>query len=269
MDTNRIYNQDCVQGLKQLDSESVDLVVTSPPYDNLRAYNGYSFDFESTAKELYRVIKKGGVVVWVIADQTKNGSESGSSFRQALYFKEIGFNLHDTMIWQKPNPIPLTHNRYEQAFEYMFVFSKGKPKAFNPILEKCLTVGNSLSLRKAGKVKNSAKRSRKETEKTKETKYHKNIFIYNIGSGSSEETENHPAPYPEQLAYDQIITWSNQNDVVLDPFMGSGTTAKMCLKTNRKYIGFEISKEYCDIAQRRVQDISYQINLFDLTEDHR
>ena len=136
MDTNRIYNQDCVQGLKQLDSESVDLVVTSPPYDNLRAYNGYSFDFESTAKELYRVIKKGGVVVWVIADQTKNGSESGSSFRQALYFKEIGFNLHDTMIWQKPNPIPLTHNRYEQAFEYMFVFSKGKPKAFNPILEK-------------------------------------------------------------------------------------------------------------------------------------
>ena len=130
---NKILNMDCIEGMKLLPSNCIDLTVTSPPYDNLRTYNGYSFDFETTANELFRITKEGGVVVWVVGDSTVKGSESGTSFRQALYFKDIGFNLHDTMIFQKKNPIPQNHNRYEQCFEYMFVFSKGKPKTFNPI----------------------------------------------------------------------------------------------------------------------------------------
>jgi site-specific DNA-methyltransferase (adenine-specific) len=130
-----IFNRDCIDGMRELTDKSIDLTVTSPPYDNLRAYQGYSFQFEDTAKELYRVTKDGGVVVWVVGDATINGSETGTSFKQALYFKKIGFNLHDTMIYKKVNSIPLTHNRYEQCFEFMFVLSKGVPKTFNPIME--------------------------------------------------------------------------------------------------------------------------------------
>ena len=128
MELNKIYNEDCLEGMKKLQDEVIDLTVTSPPYDKLRKYKGYSFNFEEIANELYRVTKKGGVVVWVVNDSTVKGSETGNSFKQALYFKEIGFNLHDTMIFAKNNPVPLTHNRYEQQFEYMFILSKGKPK---------------------------------------------------------------------------------------------------------------------------------------------
>ena len=131
MELNKIYNEDCIEGMKKLESEIIDLTITSPPYDNLRKYNGYSFDFENIAKELYRTTKKGGVAAWVVNDSTVKGSETGTSFKQALFFKEIGFNLHDTMIFAKNNPVPLTHNRYEQQFEYMFILSKGKPKTFN------------------------------------------------------------------------------------------------------------------------------------------
>lgn len=262
IETNKIYNQDCLIGLRELPSESIDMVLTSPPYDNLRTYNGYSFDFENIAKELVRVIKQGGVIVWVVGDQTKEGSETGTSFRQALYFKELGLNIHDTMIWHKVNPIPLNHNRYEQAFEYMFVFSKGKPKTFNPLLEPTLTSGSYTHRRNTGRVTEAATRNRCETTEVKKTKYKQNIFDYYVGSKSG-ETETHPAPFPEQLAHDHIVSWSNKGDIVLDPFIGSGTTAKMCIKTDRKYIGFEISKEYCEIVKRRIADVCYQIDIFD------
>lgn len=129
MELNRIYNIDCLQGLKLLEDNSIDLTVTSPPYDDLRNYKGYSFDFENIAKELYRVTKTGGILVWIVGDATSKGSESGTSFRQALYFKECGFNLHDTMIYEKNSssfPAARTSKRYTQIFEYMFVFCKGK-----------------------------------------------------------------------------------------------------------------------------------------------
>jgi DNA modification methylase len=131
---NKIICGDCLEVMKKIPDGSVDLVLTSPPYDNLRTYNGYNFDFEGIAKELHRVTKDGGVIVWVVGDATIKGSETGTSFKQALYFKEIGFNLHDTMIYHKNNYPPLTHNRYEQCFEYMFVFSKRYLKSFNPIM---------------------------------------------------------------------------------------------------------------------------------------
>ena len=258
---NKIFNEDCLETMKRMPDNFIDLTVTSPPYDNLREYNGYSFDFESVARELFRVTKVGGVVVWVVGDATINGSETGTSFRQALFFKEIGFNLHDTMIYRKKNPIPLTHNRYEQEFEYTFVFSKGKPKTFNPLLEKCVTNGSYTHLRKTGRVKEAATRNRDEITITKQTKQRGNIWEYVVGSVKG-ETGTHPAPFPEKLARDHIYSWSNEGDLVYDPFMGSGTTAKMAHLLKRNWIGSEISKEYVEIANKRLDIYLRQTSLF-------
>lgn len=242
---------DSAELLKKLKDESIDLTVTSPPYDNLRKYAGFQWDFETIAQELYRVTKKGGVVVWVVGDATINGSETGTSFKQALYFKSLGFNLHDTMIYEKINPIPQNHNRYEQSFEFMFVFSKGKPKTFNPIMEptknagKCYDWGN----RKTLMDDNQCRRDRgTDLRVTNKNKIKRNIFAYSVGGGKT----GHPAVFPEQLAIDHILSWSNQGDIILDPFMGSGTTALAALKNNRHFIGFEISQDYVDIANARI-----------------
>ena len=245
---------DCLEGMKLLPNECIDLTVTSPPYDNLRTYKGFTWDFESVAKELYRVTKQGGVVVWIVGDATVNGSETGTSFKQALYFKEIGFNLHDTMIWKKTNPIPLTHNRYEQYFEYMFVFSKGSPITFNPIKIPCATKGQSRNRKNSNKEEGSAVRNRNEVTVTKSEKIKGNVWEMPV----SNTKYNHPAIFPEQLANDHIVSWSNEGDIVLDPFLGSGTTAKMALLNNRNFIGFEISEEYCEIAEQRISQIKPQ-----------
>ena len=262
MEINKVYNLNCLDGMKLLDDEIIDLTVTSPPYDNLRTYNGYSWDFENTAKELFRITKKGGVVVWVVGDQTIKGSETGTSFRQALYFKEIGFNLHDTMIYAKNNPIPLTHNRYEQQFEYMFIFSKGKPKTFNPIMIKCKTSGAYTNRRKTGRVKEAAARNRDEITITKSEKQKGNIWSYITGSKKG-ETGNHPAPFPEALVKDHITSWSKKGDIVLDPFAGSGTTAKMSLLMDRNFVCFEKEKEYCDIITKRLCCIKQQMSFIE------
>lgn len=249
-----ILNMDCVEAMKLMPDEYVDLTVTSPPYDNLRTYQGFSWDFESTAKELYRITKQGGVVVWVVGDATVKGSETGTSFKQALYFKEIGFNLHDTMIYHKTNPIPQNHNRYEQSFEYMFVLSKGKPKTFNPIKEPTKNAGKEFDWgnRKTIMDKNQCRRDR-GTDKIKVSnkKIKQNIFSYAIGGSKT----GHPAIFPEQLANDHIISWSNEYDIIFDPFMGSGTTAKMAMLNNRKFIGCELSENYCKIIKERLENV--------------
>lgn len=251
IELNKIYNMDCVDGMKMLPDNSIDLTITSPPYDNLRTYNGFEWDFEATARELYRITKQGGVVVWVVGDTTIKGSETGTSFKQALYFKECGFNLHDTMIFGKNNPMPnVQSKRYSQEFEYMFVFSKGKVDTFNPIMEKCkyagtMTFGNPSVYTSDGILIKKGKR------KINDFKKKSNIFFYTVGSTNTGKIK-HPAPFPEQLANDHIISWSNEGDVVLDCFMGSGTTAVSCVRNNRNYIGFEISKEYCEIAEQRI-----------------
>lgn len=259
MEINKIYCNDCLNGMLEMDSEVVDLTVTSPPYDNIRSYNGigdeWNFDkFKEIANELYRVTKKGGVVVWVVNDSTKNGSESGTSFRQALYFKEIGFNLHDTMIYQKANFIPLTHNRYEQSFEYMFVFSKGKPKTFNPIKIPCKGAGKvekNGDGRRGTLDKNQAMRGNgKDFLVTKDEKIHPNIFTYTVGG----ERTGHPAAFPNKLAEDHILSWSNEGDLVFDPFIGSGTTAKMAIQNNRNFLGFEKDEGYFEIAMKRISN---------------
>ena len=260
MEVNKIYCCDCLNGLKEISDETIDMVLTSPPYDNLRTYNGYSFDFEGIAKEIYRVMKQGGVVVWVVNDATINRSESGTSFKQALYFKEIGFNLYDTMIWRKDTFTYPDPTRYRQCFEYMFVLSKGKPKTFNPIEDvKNKYVGTEIHGNSRGVDGVMSKKSN-SGNLIKEYGIRYNVWELN---GEKNNLFNHPAPFPEQLAQDHIITWSNKGDIVLDPFMGSGTTAKMCIKTDRQYIGFEISKEYCEMAEKRLQDQFYQLDLLD------
>lgn len=257
LELNKTHNMDCLDGLKLLDNETIDLTVTSPPYDNLRKYNGYSFDFENIAKELYRVTKQGGVVVWVVNDKTDKGSETLTSFRQALYFKEIGFNVHDTMIYQSDKP-PLSHNRYEQKFEYMFILSKGKPKTFNPIMEECKYAGTSKKARTFRHTGEELQETHDKGEVHKE-KIKGNIWFYSTGYQKSTKDKiafKHPAIFPEQLVTDHILSWSNEGDVVMDIFSGSGTTHKMALLNNRQYIGFEISQEYIDIENERLKQIN-------------
>lgn len=242
----------CVDLMKELPYDCIDLTVTSPPYDNLRSYHGYQWDFEETARQLYRITKQGGVVVWVIGDATIKGSETGTSFKQALFFKECGFNLHDTMIYRKINYMPSNNNRYCQEFEYIFVFSKGRPKSFNPITLPCKYAGTETwgSRTIYDEDGNLIKRGK---TKINDTKIKGNIFEYRVGN-TGQEKINHPAIFPDKLAQDQIVSWSSEGDIVLDPFIGSGTTAKMAVLNNRHYIGFDISEEYCNIARERVNN---------------
>lgn len=251
MEINKIYNENCLETMARMPDGFVDLTVTSPPYDELRTYNGYSFPFEDIARELFRITKDGGVVVWIVGDATVKGSETGTSFRQALHFKEIGFNLHDTMMYRKINYIPLTHNRYEQEFEYMFVFSKGKPKTFNAIMVECKTKGSKTKGRTFYQTNNQNTPTKgHKNEVVKEYKQKGNVWDVPTNAG----TKGHPAQFPEQLPNDHIISWTNENDLVYDPFMGSGTTGKMAILNKRNWIGSEISKEYCEIAEKRINE---------------
>ncbi len=250
MEINKIYNENCLDTMVRMPDNFVDLTVTSPPYDDLRTYMGYSFDFENIAQEIYRVTKEGGVVVWVVGDATVNGSETGTSFKQALYFREIGFNLHDTMIWNKGgfSAVGALAVRYAPVFEFMFVLSKGKPKVFNPIKDR----KNKSSGQKVGGTIRNIDGSMKPIKKYIGRKFGQRFNIWDIGPQRQAGRGKHPAPFPEQIASDHIISWSDRGDLIYDPFMGSGTTAKMALLNNRKYIGSEISLEYCEMAETRL-----------------
>lgn len=257
---DKIYTENCQDTMARMEDGFTDLTVTSPPYDGLRTYNGYSFDFENVAKELYRVTKKGGVVVWVVGDATMKGSESGTSFKQALYFKECGFRLHDTMIYQKVNFTPLTHRRYEQSFEYMFVLTKGKPDIFNPKMIPCKHPGQIEKYgleRRRNHGQGHAMRLHETTEykTTNNEKIAPNVFSYTTGG----ERTGHPATFPDLLAQDHILSWTNEGDLVYDPFMGSGTTAKMAVLNNRRYLGSEISEAYCRIIEQRLSECFTQM----------
>lgn len=250
---------DCLELMKGIPDGSVDLTVTSPPYDNLRSYNGNNEAWSETVwkaviKELHRVTKDGGVVVWIVGDATIKGSETGTSFKQALYFKEVGFNIHDTMIWSKWSPFP-DRTRYNQSFEYMFVFSKGRPGTINLIKDK-------LNKRYGDKVNGT---SRKENGGTLElhgkkkgktiNKYGTRLNIWaNTPTMSSKERTGHPAQFPLSLAKDHLMSWSNECDVILDPFMGSGTTGVACKNLNRNFIGMELDENYFNIAKERIEN---------------
>lgn len=251
--TNHIHCCDNVQGLRQLPAECIDLTVTSPPYDDLRLYNGFTWDFEALAAELYRVTKPGGVIVWVVNDATVRGSETGTSFKQALHFKEVGFNLHDTMIWKKPGTVFPSKVRYYASFEYMFIFSKGKPKTVHLIADrKNKHAGETMTAterQRDGSLKEST--GRRNGRKIKPVGVRHNVWEQRPAGG---QKTGHPAVFPEKLAADHIVSWSAPGDVIMDPFMGSGTTAVAAIRTGRQYIGFECSAEYCEIARKRITE---------------
>lgn len=261
MELNQIYNESCLDTMNKMPDNFVDLVVTSPPYDDLRTYNGYTFDFESIARELYRITKQGGVVVWVVGDATVNGSESGTSFRQALFFKELGFNIHDTMIWDK-GAFTATGSlkvRYASVFEYMFVFSKGNIKTFNPLKDKKnKNFGKVFSSSRVRQADGTTKYRSNRGKATAEFGQRHNIW--NIST--AKPYGNHPAVFPVELAIDHITSWSNEGDLVYDPFMGSGTTAVASIKLNRNWIGSEISSEYCELINNRLEPYFNQQKLF-------
>jgi DNA modification methylase len=253
----QLYNGDCAEIMQQFPDNYIDLTVTSPPYDNLRAYKGFTFNFEAIADQLYRITKPGGVVVWVVGDATIKGSETGTSFKQALYFKSIGFNLHDTMIWEKTAMLP-TQDRYYNIFEYMFVFSKGKPSTMNFIEDKH-NINGGRKQKKDACINKGKQKSGNGTFVRKEFGRRTNIWRINIGKNL--ETKGHPAPFPEQLANDHIISWSNPGDLVFDPMTGSGTTGKMAVLNNRDFIGIEISQEYLEITKQRITEAERQLKL--------
>ena len=267
MELNKIYNENCLDTMSRMPDNFIDLTVTSPPYDNLRDYNGYSFDFESIAKELFRVTKVGGVVVWVVGDATINGSETGTSFKQALYFKDCGFNLHDTMIYSKTPSFPASEGdkRYSQSFEYMFVFSKREPKTANLLKDRKNKWGGSKSWGKTSERKKDGTIKEREIINVQEHGFRFNNWEYSTGKGNTTLDEiafKHPAMFPEKLAGDHIYTWSNEGDVVYDCFSGSGTTAKQAHLLNRKWIGSEISSEYVELSYKRLDPYLRQKSLF-------
>lgn len=259
-----IHLGDASSVLGNLPKDSIDLVLTSPPYDNLRTYEGksnWNFDtFKRVADELIRVIKPGGVIVWVVGDATINGSETGSSFRQALYFKDSGLRIHDTMIYAKTGISFPESNRYYPAFEYMFIFSKGKPKTVNLIRDRknkrCGDKIGGTERQPDGTTKPKSAVRRATGSRIKPFGVRFNIWTYANGfmiSAKDKIAFEHPAIFPEQLAHDHIVSWSNPGDVVLDPFMGSGTTGKQCVLLDRNFIGIDCVEEYCEIARQRIE----------------
>lgn len=256
LELNQIYNENCLETMARMPEKLIDLTITSPPYDNLKDYKGYSFEFENIVKELYRVTQEGGVIVWVVGDATIKGSETGTSFKQALFFKECGFNLHDTMIWYKPNSFNFGSNAcYRQSFEYMFIFSKGKIKTHNLIKDVPAIMQGKV-------VKGVRKHANGNRDKVPdfvvmENKKRDNVWFINVAT----RNYSHPAIFPEELANDHILSWSNVDDIIYDPMIGSGTVAKMALVNRRRFIGSEISKEYCDEANKRIQSILLQKHL--------
>ena len=251
---NRLILGDAETVLKEMEENSIDLVVTSPPYDNLRKYNGSGDSwnhekFKAIAKELYRVMKDGGVVVWVVNDKTEKGSKTGTSFKQALYFMEIGFNLNDTMIWKKTNPMPQVRQpRYSACFEYMFIFSKGKPKTFNPIMRPCKCAG--MFYDSTGKNMDGESGRHKLTYNVNNEMVDYNVWEIAIAQNKT----GHPAVFPYEIAKRHILSWSNEGDVVLDPFMGSGTTILAAIDLKRKYVGIEFEVEYYDMTKKRIEE---------------
>ena len=257
-EVNRLLVGDATEILQQEFHESTfDLTVTSPPYEDLRNYNGFSFDAEKMLEAIYRVTKSGGVCVWVVGDRIKV-ERSLVSFKHALIAREVGFQIHDVMIYQKKNTPFMRANSYTNCYEFMFVFSKGKPKTFNPLMTP--TVRNGWEKGVTNKGPDAV--NRKVPIKLKKEKVKTNIWSYAVGLGGSTSDRfafEHPAIFPEQLAADHILSWTNRGDIVLDPMCGSGTSCKMAKMHGRNFVGIDISADYIEISKRRLKEIGERV----------
>lgn len=260
IEPNNFYCGDSSAVLKKFAPSSIDLVVCSPPYNDIRDYNGFVFPFEDIVTNLYTAMAQGGAVVWVVGDQVVAGSESGTSFEQALFFKKVGFYLHDTMIYEKNSsafPARASGNRYSQTFEYMFVFTKGKPKTVHLICDKKNRWEGWAGFGKVTMRGQDGELKQRVQKPTPEFSPRTNVWCYYTGKNYSSKDElayGHPAIFPYLLAFDMIRTFSNEGDLVVDIFSGSGTTPLMAKVLNRKYIGIDMSNEYCALGEKRLQE---------------
>jgi len=244
---NKIICGDCLEVMAEMPNGCIDCVVTSPPYDDLRKYNGYTFEFEPISSELFRIMGDGAVLVWIVSDATVRGSETGTSMKQALHFKSIGLRLYDTMIWYKGVQTTPTEGRYYAAWEFMFVFSKGLPS--------CVTLLCDRANVSAGSRRQSLRNCRKEKRVYGGKVFTTQPFGRRFNVWTVNPTcvkNNHPAVFPLQIAKDHIYSWSNNESVVIDPMCGSGTTCVAAKMLGRNYIGIDISEEYCQIARDRL-----------------
>jgi len=259
MDINQVYNENCLDTMKRMEENFVDMVVTSPPYGGLRAYNGYSFDFENISKELFRALKPGGVVFWVVGYETIKGARSLEPLKQATYFvEECGFTFYDHLIYEKSAFSFPDKARYYNTWEHIFVMSKGKIKTFNPIEDRPVKYQQSRGKATQRQKDGSLLDTGRGIIKYKKVSRRFNVWRYSTGYGNStrdKEAYEHPAIYPEKLAQDAIRSWSNEGDLIYDPFMGSGTTAKAAITLNRNWVGSEISQEYCEIINKRINNV--------------
>ena len=267
---NEVIFGNAIDEMKKMADNTVDLTVTSPPYDGMRSYLGkinevvfddyFSFPFVDMAKELFRITKKGGIVVWIVNDQIIKGGESGNSFRQALKFQELGFKLYDTMIYHK-NGAPFPESgRYSQVFEYMFILLKGdRPNTVNIIRDKVNRwAGSSPYGKRTMRGKDGTLTEAGSTFVVSEYGSRYNVWYVNNGAGFSAKDKyahEHPAIFPEGLAEDHILSWSNEGDLVFDPMCGSGTTLKMAKMNNRNYLGIDINEEYAILSRKRVANV--------------
>ena len=265
---NQIFNEDCLETMKRMPDNYVDLILTSPPYDNMRSYGGnknyhqrlnqtgFSFDFEGIAKELTRVLKPGGVIMWNVQDQTIKGSRTGNSMRQALFFmEECGLFLHDHLIWYKTGtPFPSIY-RYRNVWENMFILTKGKPNTFNPILKKNKTGGASRNRRRE-RNHNGELVMKERVVTTKEYGIDDNVWYITNHFNVTDEMKKygHPAVMADEVAKRHIQSWTNEGDVVYDPFLGAATTTRLAKQMNRNWIGSEIHKPYFDISKKIMSD---------------
>ena len=254
---NNIYQGESVEFMRNnIPNNSIDMVLTSPPYDDLRDYDGFEFDYEMMLDEIYRVLKDGGVCVWVVGDSVIDRRKQLSPFKQATYANMIGLKLYDNIIYHKTTPSPPHKDRYFNTYEYMFVFFKGdKPKCIKLLADR----KNKTAGRFTGSItrrEQCGKLTRKDGVYIGNYGIRDNIWSYDVGNNKTTKDKfayQHPAIFPEKLAEDHILSWTNEGDIVLDPMCGSGTTCKMAKLNNRRFIGIDISKEYVELSKERCE----------------
>jgi site-specific DNA-methyltransferase (adenine-specific) len=254
---NKIICGDAVEELKKIPNNSIDILVTSPPYDGIRKYNGFNYDLHATGKEIYRVLKDGGVAIMVIQDQTKNFGKTLTSFRTIVdWVDNIGFKLFETVIYRKYGAEGAWWNkRFRVDHEYMPIFLKGeRPQYFNKDPLKIPSKHGGKTMTGGGTRLTNGIRIPTRAITINPMKCRGTIWEYMTAGDGTRLKHKHPATFPDKLPYDFIQCFCPPNGVVLDPFIGSGTTALAAIELDRNYIGIDISKEYCDLARRRIKE---------------
>ena len=253
---NSIICGDSAEVLKNFPDNSIDMVVTSPPYDGLRDYNGFSLDLHKIGKEIYRVLKDGGIAVMVIQDATKDFAKSLTSFRTIVdWCDNVGFRLFETVIYHKNGTEGAWwKQRFRVDHEYMPIFMKGKkPQYFNKEPLKIPSKHGGKVMSGSGNRRTDGTLSETVRRPINTMKCRGTVWDYLMAGDKNPLKRKHPAVFPDKIPYDCIQCFCPEGGLVLDPFIGCGSTAVMAKVLGRNYIGIDISREYCDLAEERIE----------------